>query len=77
MSQSMKYLLLGISIICVLLVLLPHIVYLLAKLVGLVAHYRVSYRPYGMAALVLVAIWVLTAIYGNVYGRFRHEVKQV
>ena len=38
----MKYLLFGISIISVLLALLPHIVYLLAKLVGLVAHFRVS-----------------------------------
>ena len=73
----MKYLLFGIAIISVLLALLPHIVYLLAKLVGLVAHFRVSYRPFGVTALVLVAVWVLSAIYGNVYGRFRHEVKHV
>ncbi len=57
--------------------LLPHIIYILAKLVGLVIHLRISYRPFGYAALVLVAVWILTAIYGNVYGRFRHEVKQV
>lgn len=73
----MRFLLFGIAIICVLLALLPHIIYVLAKLVGLVAHFRVSYRPFGIAALVLVAVWVLTAIYGNVFGRFRHEVKQV
>ncbi|MCR5533753.1 MAG: metallophosphoesterase [Bacteroidaceae bacterium] len=73
----MKYLLLGIIIISVLLALLPHIIYILAKLVGLVIHLRISYRPFGYAALVLVAVWILTAIYGNVYGRFRHEVKQV
>ena len=73
----MKYLLFGIVIISVLLALLPHIVYLLVKLVGFVAHFRVGYRPFGIAALVLVAVWVLTAIYGNVYGRFHHEVKQV
>ena len=73
----MKYLFFGIAIISVLLALLPHIVYLLAKLVGLVAHFRISYRPFGIGALVLVAVWVVTAIYGNVYGRFRHEVKQV
>ena len=73
----MKYLLLGIVIISVLLALLPHIIYILAKLVGLATHLRISYRPFGYAALVLVAVWILTAIYGNVYGRFRHEVKQV
>ena len=73
----MKYLLLGIVIISVLLALLPHIIYILAKLVGLAIHLRISYRPFGYAALVLVAVWILTAIYGNVYGRFRHEVKQV
>ena len=73
----MRFLFFGIVIISVLLALLPHIVYILAKLVGLVAHFRVSYRPFGMAALVLVLIWVIAAFYGNVYGRFRHQVKQV
>lgn len=73
----MRFLLFGIAIISVLLALLPHVVYLLAKLVGRVARFRVGYRPFGIAALVLLVAWVLTAIYGNVYGRFRHEVKQV
>ena len=73
----MKYLLLGIVIISVLLALLPHIIYILAKLVGLAIHLRISYRPFGYAALVLVAVWILIAIYGNVYGRFRHQVKHV
>jgi hypothetical protein len=74
---AMRILLFGIAVIAVLLALLPHVVYLLVKLVGLVAHFRVSYRPFGVAALVLIAVWVVTAIYGHVYGRFRHEVKQV
>lgn len=73
----MRFLLFGIVIISVLLALLPHIIYVPVKLMGMVAHFRVSYRPFGIAALVLVVVWVLTAIYGNVYGRFRHEVKQV
>lgn len=73
----MRFLLIGIGIIAVLLALLPHFVYLLAKLVGVVAHFRVGYRPFGIAAIVLVVVWVLIAIFGNVYGRFRHEVKQV
>ncbi|MBQ6208300.1 MAG: metallophosphoesterase [Prevotella sp.] len=73
----MRFLLIGIGIIAVLLTLLPHIVYLLAKLAGVVAHFRVCYRPFGIAAIVLVVVWVLLAIFGNVYGRFRCEVKQV
>ena len=73
----MRFLLFGIIIISVLLALLPHIIYVLAKLVGIVAHLRISYRPFGIAALIMVAIWIVLAIYGNVYGRFCHEVKQV
>ena len=63
--------------VAVLLALLPHVVYLLAKLVGLAAHFRIGYRPFGVVALALVGAWVLMGVYGNVYGRFRHEVKQV
>lgn len=73
----MRFLLFGIVIIGALLALLPHIIYVLAKLMGIVAHFRVSYRPFGIAALLLAMVWVLAAIYGNVYGRFRYEVKQV
>ena len=73
----MRFLLFGIVMIAVILALLPHIIFLLVKLVGMMAHFRVHYRPFGMAAIFLVVAWVLTAIFGNVYGRFRHEVKQV
>lgn len=73
----MKYLFLGMAIISVLLALMLFVVYLLAKSVGFFAHFRVGYRPFGVATLVLVAVWVVMAIYGNVYGRFRHEVKRV
>lgn len=73
----MRFLLLGMAIIGAMLALLPHIVFLVAKAVGMMAHLRVSYRPFGITALVLVVAWVAAAIYGNVFGRFRHEVKQV
>ena len=73
----MRFLLFGVVIIGALLALLPHVIYLLAKLVGLVADLRVGYRPFGITALVLVVVWGLLAIYGNVCGRFRHEVKPV
>ena len=73
----MRFLLFGIISIAVILALLPHIVFLMVRLAGMIAHFRISYRPFGMAAVLLVVIWILTVIFGNVYGRFRHEVKQV
>ena len=73
----MKFLIISILVIGVVLALLPHIIYILAKLVSLVAPLHVRYRPFGYTAFVLVALWIVLAIYGNLYGRFRHEVKQV
>lgn len=73
----MRFLIFGIVIISVVLALLPHIVYLLAKLVSLTCSMRISYRPFAYVTLGLVAVWVLLACLGNVYGRFRHEVKEV
>ena len=73
----MRFLIVGIVIIGALLALLPHIVYVLAKLVSLVSSLRVSYRPFGYVAFALVGIWFALFCFGNVYGRFRHEVKQV
>ena len=73
----MRFLLFGIISIAIILALLPHIIFLLVKQAGLIAHFRIGYRPFGLAAVVLVVIWVVIAFFGNVYGRFRHEEKQV
>ena len=73
----MRFLIIGMVVVGAVLALLPHIVYLLAKLVSLVAPLRVNYRPFGLTALGLVALWIVAAVLGNVYGRFRHEVKEV
>lgn len=73
----MKFLILSILAIGAALASLPHIIYLLAKLVSLVAPLRVKYRPFAFTAIGLVAFWIVLALYGNLYGRFRHEVKHV
>ena len=70
-------LILGIALFAALLALLPHLVFLLSRLAGRMAHFRVRYRPFGISALALVAIWALLVLWGNVYGRFRSEVKEV
>lgn len=70
-------LIIGIIVIGVLLALLPHIVWLVAKLAGMLAHFHVVYAPFGWTALALVVGWTILALYGNVFGRFRLEVKHV
>ena len=73
----MRFLIIGIVFVGVVLALLPHVMYLLAKLVSLFAPLRVGYRPFGIAALGLLVLWIAVALWGNAYGRFRHEVKRV
>ena len=69
--------------ISVVLALIPHIVYILAKAVGwifqlpAIAHQisfpKVSYRPFGLVALGLVVLWSALFVWGNRFGRFRYE----
>ena len=70
-------LILGIALFAALLALLPHLVFLLSRLAGRMARFRVRYRPFGITALALVGVWALLVLWGNVYGRFRSEVKEV
>lgn len=57
--------------------LLPHIVYVVAKLISWVAHFQVRYIPFLKTAAVLVLVWLALFFYGNRYGRFYHEWKNV
>ena len=75
--KNMTILIIAIVVIGAMLALLPHIIYILAKLSSLVLPLHVAYRPYGLVALGLVVLWVVLVCFGNIYGRFRHEVKPV
>ena len=57
--------------------LLPHIAYLLVKLISLVGHFSVVYKPYGYTALGLVFVWLVLFCWGHFFGRYFHEVKSV
>lgn len=57
--------------------LAPHVVYIILKGLSLVFSFEVTYRPYGIAAIVMVAMWLLLFVYGNKIGRFFHEFKTV
>lgn len=73
----MKFFLFSLVVISLIIVLVPSIIYLLSKLLGMVFHYHVGYRPFGLTILGLIALWIALAVYGNLYGRFLHEEKNV
>lgn len=57
--------------------LLPHIVYALAKIASWIGHFRVTYRPYGIATLCILGIWLVMFLYGNLFARYFFETKTV
>lgn len=58
-------------------VLLPHIAYIIAKVLALFFHFHVAYRPFGFTALGLAGLWLCLFAYGNLFGRYFHETKKV
>lgn len=57
--------------------LLPHLAYLLVKLISLVGHFSVAYRPFGYTAIGLVVVWLVIFCWGYFFGRYFHETKEV
>ena len=55
----------------------PHVVYAVVKMASAMFHFKCNYRPYGLTALGLVLLWIVLATYGNQWGRFRLEQKNV
>lgn len=73
----MKFFFFSLFFIGLIVFIFPHLVYLVVKGLSWLFHFRCSYRPFGLTALSLVVLWVVLAVYGNVWGRFRHEQKTV
>ncbi len=57
--------------------LLPHIAYVIAKVLSMIFHFNVSYFPFGYTALGMVGLWLCLFAYGNLIGRYLHEIKEV
>ena len=57
--------------------LLPHMVYVIVKLLSLLFHFHIKYYPFAYAALGMVGLWLCLFAYGNLFGRFFHEIKEV
>lgn len=73
----MKFFVFMLVAISIVLILLPNIIYVAARLLGWVFHFKVGYKWFGYTALSLVALWIVLAVYGNVWGRFFHETKEL
>lgn len=70
----MKFFIISVVILGILFALVPHVIYLLAKVVGLIAHFKVSYKYFGFTALGLFVLISVLMTYGYAFGRFRSEV---
>lgn len=64
-------------ILCIFLALIPNVLYLVCYIVALPFHYHLPYRFFGYTTLTLVAVCVGLLLYGNLIGRFLHQVKRV
>lgn len=71
----MKFSLIIIVFIAVILAIIPQILYALVKLVSLIFDINVRYRHFGYASLGIFIVCMCLMAYGNLYGRFRYEVK--
>ena len=57
--------------------LLPHLVYLIAKAISLIAHYHIAYKPFGYTALGMIGAWLILFCWGYFFGRYYQEIKSV
>lgn len=64
-------------VLCIIIAIIPHALFLLGTLISLPFHYHLPYRPFGCTAVVLVVGCFLLLLYGNQIGRFQHEVKRI
>lgn len=61
----------------ILLALVPNLLWLVSRCVGLLFGYHIPYAPFGWSAAVLVVIVWGFILYGHYIGRFRSKVTQV
>lgn len=72
-----KFLIYSTLFLCIVLALVPHILYVLSWLAGKCARFSVPYRPFGWTAVGLVLLCILVIAYGNLIGLYRTTVKEV
>ena len=67
-------LLITLAITLLLLALFIAIVWLIVRLIGKARGKKVRYRRFGLTTIVIGSLWILVALWGNIFGRFRYEV---
>lgn len=72
-----KFLIYSTLFLCIVLALVPHILFVLSWLAGKCARFSVPYRPFGWTAVGLVLLCILVIAYGNLIGLYRTMVKEV
>lgn len=74
---SVKFLIYSTLFLCILLALIPHVLYVLTWIVSKCAHFHISYKPFGWCAVALIALTCSLITYGYFIGRFRTVVNEV
>lgn len=72
-----KFLLIASLVVSLFWALIPQVIFLVSWLVARVFHYRLHWMPWLWASLGVVALWWCVYFYGNQWGRFRFETKEV
>lgn len=72
-----KFLIYSTLFLCIVLALVPHILFVLSWLASKCARFSVPYRPFGWTAVGLVLLCILVIAYGNLIGLYRTTVKEV
>ncbi|MCR4965406.1 MAG: metallophosphoesterase [Bacteroidales bacterium] len=73
----LKFLFIATLILGLILAAIPHIVWLIAWLIGKCFHYSLPYAPFGWTALALALLFWLVMILGRYVGRWRLETNQI
>lgn len=66
----------AISVMCILLALIPNLIWLIAWGLALFFGYHISYQPFGICAIGLVSIFIVVMLYGIYIGRFQLEINR-
>lgn len=72
-----KFMLIASLIAGLLLALIPNLIWIIGKLIGIFAKYRLPYAPFGYTALALALIFWGIMAYGYNIGRWRLEVNHL
>ena len=75
--MGMKLFIVVVTGVALLLALLPNVIYFLARLLSGPCNFSVRYKPFAIASLIAVVVWIAMAAYGHFYSRFQSKLTSV